>query len=352
MTKVGMMVAENKEDREDKEDKEDRAVVCTAAVSFAAKYQPTQLRAFDNDSDAVHMLMSLCEVDQLFVLLVGSIASGKTALLQATVRQYYRDWSPKQYHSNILCINSLKEQGIQYYRNEVKTFCQTRSCIPRKKKIIVLDDLDTLPEQSQQIFRNCIDKYHKHVFFLCSCTNPIKVIENLQSRLTVLRIQPMRAEPMRALMDRICAEEGLIVDSDARAFLLQIANHSVKSIIHALEKIQLLGAPVDLALAAQLCTNIHFAQLEECVRHLLAGDWKAASAVLFRLHDCGYSVMDILDNFHGFLKTTKAVSEAQKYALIPLLCKYITIFHNIHEDEMELSLFAHNAVHALQDTTI
>ena len=44
--------------------------------------------------------------------------------------------------NDILIINSLKEQGIQYYRSEVKTFCQTRCSIPNKKKIIVLDDID------------------------------------------------------------------------------------------------------------------------------------------------------------------------------------------------------------------
>ena len=32
----------------------------------------------------------------------------------------------------------------------------------------------------------------------------------------------------------------------------------------------------------------------------------------------------------------------KKYELIKLLCKYITIFHNIHEDEIELALFSNN----------
>ena len=32
-----------------------------------------------------------------------------------------------------MIINNLKEQGITYYRNEVKTFSQSRSNIPNKK---------------------------------------------------------------------------------------------------------------------------------------------------------------------------------------------------------------------------
>jgi DNA polymerase III delta prime subunit len=50
----------------------------------------------------------------------------------------------------------------------VKTFCQTCSVIKGKKKIIVLDDIDLINEQSQQVFRNCIDKFSHNVNFISS----------------------------------------------------------------------------------------------------------------------------------------------------------------------------------------
>jgi hypothetical protein len=62
------------------------------------------------------------------------------------------------------------------------------------------------------------------------------------------------------------------------------------------------------------------------------------------LFDRGYSVMDILDNYFLFVKVTPLLTENEKYQIIPLLCKYITIFHDIHEDEIELSLFTNNLV--------
>ena len=36
------------------------------------------------------------------------------------------------------------------------------------------------------------------------------------------------------------------------------------------------------------------------------------------------------------------LNEEEKYKIIPLICKYITMFHNIHEDEIELALFTNN----------
>jgi hypothetical protein len=59
--------------------------------------------------------------------------------------------------------------------------------------------------------------------------------------------------------------------------------------------------------------------------------------------------MDILDNYFIFIKTTKIIIETEKYDIIPLICKYITIFHNIHEDEIELALFTNNIINSIYD---
>ena len=63
-------------------------------------------------------------------------------------------------------LNNSKDQGIHFYRNEVKTFCQTCSLIPNKKKFVVIDDIDYINEQSQQAFRNIIDKYNHNIHFI------------------------------------------------------------------------------------------------------------------------------------------------------------------------------------------
>ena len=97
----------------------------------------------------------------------------------------------KNYNStNILTINSLKDQGISYYRYEVKTFCQTLCQLQNKKKFVVLDDIDYINEQSQQVFRNCIDKYSNNTNFIASCSNIQKVIDSFQSRVMIIKIKP------------------------------------------------------------------------------------------------------------------------------------------------------------------
>ena len=63
-----------------------------------------------------------------------------------------------------------------------------RSTQFNKKKIIILDDIDIINEQSQQVFRNCMDKYSHKVHFISSCTNVQKVIDSLQSRNIIIKI--------------------------------------------------------------------------------------------------------------------------------------------------------------------
>jgi DNA polymerase III delta prime subunit len=126
---------------------------------FLNKYQPFFFKDFETDPEMLDILNTLIGMNNLNVLFIGDIGSGKTAFLNSVIREYYKGLEPSQYSENILHINSLKDQGINYYRNDVKTFCQTSSYIKSKKKIIVLDDIDFINEQSQQVFRNCIDKY-------------------------------------------------------------------------------------------------------------------------------------------------------------------------------------------------
>ena len=53
------------------------------------------------------------KIDNLNVLIIGDMASGKTSLLNALIREYYIGHTPKEYEENVLYINSLKEQVLR-----------------------------------------------------------------------------------------------------------------------------------------------------------------------------------------------------------------------------------------------
>jgi DNA polymerase III delta prime subunit len=314
---------------------------------FIYKYQPIYFTDFGEDNESVKIIKTLISIDNLNVLLIGGMASGKTSLLNTIIREYYTGYTPKDYEENVLYINSLKEQGINYYRTDVKTFCQTCSNIKNKKKFIVLDDIDLINEQSQQVFRNCIDKYSHNVHFISSCSNIQKVIESLQSRFTIIKIKPLKRENMISIINRIKITENIEIDEEAQDFIINISNNTVKILINYMEKFKLLNEKITLNLAVQMCSNISFFIFDEYTKLILEKKLKEAIHLIYEIYDKGYSVMDILDNYFIFIKSSVILNEDQKYKIIPYMCKYISIFHNIHEDEIELSLFTNNLIDIL-----
>lgn len=311
--------------------------------TFISKYKPYYLNDFCMNEKVMSVLQTLLEIDDLNVLFVGAGGSGKTTLLYSLIREYYgfskNSGIPE---TNILFINNLKEQGIHFYRNEMKTFCQSHCSIYGKKKMIVIDDIDTINEQSQQVFRNYIDKYKNNINFISVCTNIQKVIESIQSRVHIIQLSCPSEDDISNIMNYIIMQENLSITDEAKSYLLTISNHSLRILINYLEKIYIYGQPVDVETCKSLCSTIPLKIFENYIGFLQKGNLSQAIYILYDIYDQGYSVIDILDYLYTFIKLTNLLDEKTKYNIIPYLCKYITIFNKLHENVIELSVFSNN----------
>ena len=311
-------------------------------LPFIYKYQPLLLDDFEYEDELLLLIRTLLKMDNLNIIFIGDSGCGKTSLINVIIREYY---GKQIQHDNILIINSLKDQGITYYRNDVKIFCQTSSSIIGKKKILILDDIDNINEQSQQVFRNCIDKYSHNVHFISSCNNSQKVIDSIQSRLSVIKIKALHHTNLIKIINKISDKENILLDDECKKFILSISNNSIKILINYLEKLKLINLPITLELVSDVCTNITFKDFENFTKYCkFEKNVVNAVQLIYKLFDKGYSVMDILDSYFLFVKTTNILSEDEKYKIIPIICKYITVFHNIHEDEIELALFTNSLI--------
>lgn len=316
---------------------------------FMYKYKPKRIEEFEIDNKLINIINTFIDMDNLNIILYGHSGCGKTALINCIIKKYYNinDMNDAEINNqnNILIINSLKDQGISYYRNEVKTFCQIMCSVPQKKKIIVIDDIDTINEQSQQVFRNCIDKYGSNVHFIVSCNNIQKVIDSIQSRLMIIKIKQLETYNIENIITKICDKEKMKISEEARKFIISISNNSVRTIINYLEKFKLISNDITYEIVINVCTNISFNDLTKFT-NLCKINKNLIEAIkqIQKIYDSGYSVMDILDSYFLFVKLTDILTENEKYLIIKLICKYISIFYNIHEDEIELVLFTNNLI--------
>ena len=198
---------------------------------FIYKYQPLYLKDFEIDTELVSLIQALIDMDTLSVLFVGDSGNGKTSIIHAIIREYYNITNVYLQKIIYYILIVLRSKVYHIIVMRLKPFVKPHVLLMEKKKMLILDDLDIINEQSQQVFRNCIDKYSHNVHFIASTANTQKIIDSLQSRMTLVRIKPLDKDNLQRIMEKIRRAEELNISIDAKMFLLKISNNSVRILL-------------------------------------------------------------------------------------------------------------------------
>jgi len=309
-----------------------------------SKYKLCQVSDCSISSEVEDYLNVLTKNHQLNILLYGTPGTGKTSLINLLVQNYYKDC--ENIRENLLNINSLQEQGIQYYRNEVKNFCQTKSSIPGYKKTIVIDNIDEIGEQQQQIFQNYIDKFD--IQFIASASNLIKVNHNIISRLQYIKVGDITRQNLSSLYDKVHQGESLshqLNTNSNKELIIELSGQSYKKLLNNILKIKLYGHICTNDHILKLCSNIDIQYYDTYIEQICEKNFTESLNVLYAAYNNeGYSIQDIFFYFYFYIKSNKNVADQFKYEMIKIITKYIAIIINNCEDELELALFTYECI--------
>lgn len=301
---------------------------------FLNKYSPKIFKDFSLDN---YSILNNCDVN---ILINGTYSTGKTTLLFKFIQNYFNNSTNIYDDPNILFINNLKDQGIQFCRNNVKTFCQTASSTLNKKKIIAIDDIDEFSDVSQQVIANCLNKYGNNVICIASCINTLKVFNGLKSRMIFITIYSPTYDKLLDITNTVITNENIDIDSDLIPLLIHSSNSSYKILLNTLQKIKIFNSKVDKNNIYELITSINFKNFNLYIQHIQNSNLIKAIDILDNISNSGVSVIDILFEFFYFIKNSNTeLDDMLKYNIIQIISKYIIIFNNLHEDTIELSFF-------------
>ena len=115
------------------------------------------------------------------LLFCGKCGIGKTT----TAKVLIHDVLKCQY----LYINASDETGVDTIRNKVISFAQTRS-IDGNKKVVLLDEMDSLSGSAMRILRNVMEEYAETTRFILTANYFSKIIEPIRSRCVIINLNP------------------------------------------------------------------------------------------------------------------------------------------------------------------
>lgn len=307
--------------------------------NFIIKYTPITLNDHSFNLNAIKLIKSLVDSNNPSMILIGNEGSGKTTIINNIVKEYYNECDNSLINSNILRICCLKDQGTTFCRNDLKIFCQVNSIIQHRKKIVRIDNLDLVNEQNQHIFRSLIDKYKNNVCFICSAIHAPKIIDQLQSRLILVKLNIPNEVEMISILNNVCEKENIIITKIAMKHIINLSRNSVTRMLNYLEKMLISEASVTKKNVNDICDGISHDMFDEFTKLLQENKYMDAIRLILNIYNCGYSSIDLFHEYYNYIKITHIVNKNIKYNIIIALCECIYTFYESDEHEIQLIFF-------------
>ena len=280
---------------------------------WTEKYRPSKLSEMINQKHIVNRLEAFVKDGSIpHLMFAGPPGVGKTTATICLARELFGE----HWHDNYFELNASDERGIGIIRGKIKNFARTAPIGKAEFKIIFLDEADSLTTDAQAALRRTIEKYTHICRFILSVNYSSKIIEPIQSRCTVFRFTPIKADDVKKYMRKIASAEKLEITQDGLETLIFISRGDLRKAINTLQ----LGASINKKITADLLYETSATAKPEDVKLLintaLEGNFTAARNQLYDLLiQYGLSGEDIIKQIHQSIFDL-AIPDASKVKLI------------------------------------
>jgi len=241
------------------------------------------------------------------IFLTGGIGCGKTTLMRELLKEYAI--TKNRPHSHLWGIESIDEchllgpdqdRGIQTIRGQVSLFIRQMSIGEKIYRWIIIDDVDTFPQISQQALRRPMESYSHIARFLFIGTSEEDLIPALRSR--CIHISMNKIEPIlykNEFLKYINMPNPYRITDEIWNWILNISGNNISDLVRFLKLIKDISFNEEITIqnVKMLCSAPLCVDFIPLLLAMSNKDKVLSTKNLLVIWKRGYTYEDILESF-------------------------------------------------------
>jgi DNA polymerase III subunit gamma/tau len=188
-------------------------------------------------------------------------------------------------------------------------------------RVFIVDEAHMVTTAGFNALLKIVEEPPEHLIFIFATTEPEKVLPTIRSRTHHYPFRLLPPRTMRALIERICEQEGVAVDDAVYPLVIRAGGGSPRDTLSVLDQLVAgaEGAHVTYQRALGLLGATDVALIDDAVDALAAGDaaalFGAVEAVIDAGHDPRRFATDLLERFRDLI-VLQAVPDAASRGVV------------------------------------
>ena len=238
-------------------------------------------------------------------IIVGHHGTGKTLILKLLAKEILGDF----YNDACLNLNTTNHRGLKDLENLLPGFCDKSVVNFDGKKIIIIDEADSLTKKAQNLITNIMNDHEHNVIFIFTCNNSRKMEDSILIKCSTIFIPHVKPVLIANLLESICIQEEIYYTYEALLLIGESSNGDVRSSINLLDNIRNGFEIVDIKNTKVLLFRPSNNNIREFINLCIAKDLFGAINILKGFKQKGFCGTDILLSIFNYLQLSSKLEE-------------------------------------------